>query len=57
VLHDSVNLSTVLSSSCGSVMLSGGSMGRIFVELLCTCVSLGLAKLAGKGNQGTILFL
>jgi len=32
VFHASVNLSTDLSSSCGSVMLSGGSMERIFVR-------------------------
>jgi len=31
VLHASVNLYTVSSRSCGFVMLSGGSMGRIFI--------------------------
>jgi len=51
VLHASVNF---LSSSSESVMLSGGSMGRIFVRTsLCLCQSdhLGLAKLTGKGES------
>jgi len=37
----------------GSVMLSGGSMGRIFVRTslyLCQSARLGLAKLTGKGE-------
>jgi len=55
VLHASVNLSTVLSSSCGFVMLTDGFMGRIFVRTslyLCQSARLGLAKLTGKGESG-----
>jgi len=54
VLHASVNLSIVRSSSCGSVMLSGGSIDGIFVRtFLCLCQSarLGLAKLPGKSES------
>jgi len=54
VLNASVNLSTVLSSSCGFVMLSDGSMGRIFVKTsfyLCQSARLGLAKLTDKGES------
>jgi len=54
VLHASVNLSTVLSSSCKLVMLSDGSMGKIFVRTflyLCQSARLGLAKLTGKGES------
>jgi len=54
VLHASVNLYTVLSTSCGFVMLSDGSMGRIFVRTslyLCQSARLGLAKLTGKGES------
>jgi len=51
VLHASVNLFTVLFSSCGFVMLFDGSMGRIFVRTslyLCQSARLGLARLTGK---------
>jgi len=54
VLHASVSLFTVPSSSCGSVMLSDGSMGRIFVRTflyLCQSARLRLAKLTGKGES------
>jgi len=54
VLHASVNFYTVLSSSCGFVMLSDGSMGRIFVRTslyLCQSARLGLAKLTGTGES------
>jgi len=54
VLHASVNLYTVPSSSCGFVMLSDGSMGRIFVRTslnLWQSARLGLAKLTGKGES------
>jgi len=54
VLHASVNLYTVSSSSCGVVMLSDGSMGRIFVRTslyLCQSARLGLAKLTGMGES------
>jgi len=51
VLHVSVNLSTVPSSSWGSVMLPGDSMRRILARTslyLCQSARLGLAKLIGK---------
>jgi len=54
VLHASVNLYTVPSSSCGFVMLSDGAMGRIFVRTslyLSQSARLGLAKLTGKGES------
>jgi len=54
VMHASVNLFTVLSSSCGLVMISDGYMGRIFVRTslyLCQSARLGLAKLTGKGES------
>jgi len=54
VLHASVNLYTVSSRSCGFVMLSGGSMGRIFITTslyLCQSARLGLAKLTGQGES------
>jgi len=54
VFHASVNLYTVSSSSCGFVMLSDGSMGRIFVRIslyLCQSARLGLAKLTSKGES------
>jgi len=54
VLHASVNLYTVSSSSCGFVMLSDVSMGRIFVRTslhMCQSARLGLAKLTGKGES------
>jgi len=54
VLHASVNLYTVPPNSFGFVMLSDGSMGRIFVRTslyLCQSAHLGLAKLTGKGES------
>jgi len=54
VLHASVNLFSVLSSSCGFVTISDGSMGRIFVRTylyLCQSARLGLSKLGGKGES------
>jgi len=60
VLHASVNLYTVSSSSCGFVILSDGSMGRIFVRTslyLCQLARLGLAKLTGKGEYIESTFL
>jgi len=56
-----VNLYTVPSSSCGFVMLSDGSMGRIFVRTslyLCQWARLGLAKLTGKvGTRDNTVFM
>jgi len=51
VLHASVNLYTVPSSSCGFVMLSDGSMGRIFVRTSLYLCQSALGKLIGKGES------
>jgi len=54
LLHAAVYLFTFPCSFCGFVMLSDGSMGRIFVRtslILCKSARLGLAKLTGKGES------